>query len=318
MKKFPLYVLMACAVTGCAPRNASRDKVVKETYYHRYGVTLPEKEWHDRGMNGQVVTTLDNGVTVTRTFSEGVLDGQVLSTFPHSKIVEQEEAYVKGNLIKRKLYYPSGSPKFEEEFLSPEAKLVTSWYEDGIPLLVESYIEDKLVEGKYFTPTYEEASAVVNGDGTRIFRDHYGMILSTDIIHGGEMVESTTYHPNGVPKTITPYVRGKIEGTRRTFRPGGEPKTVEEWLSGLQEGITLVFENGERIARIPYHHGEKHGIEKRYSEAERVVEEITWEEGKRQGPTHVFVEGNVKTEWYFDDKIVSKAGYDIMRNPAVR
>ncbi len=321
MNKTLFFLLGSFVITlaGCSPsRFSPRHDVVCQNYYHTYGVEVSEDEWRERGSNGEITRTLDNGITERRSFKKGVPHGLTTYTFPHSSLLEREEVYHEGTLTKRVIHYPSGTPYQCEEWPNQEEYAFTTWYEDGTPLFAEYYNENLLVSGEYFPLHHDEPDTIItNGDGIRTLRDHYGLLLAKEEFHAGERTLTTEYYPTGTPKRVTPYAQRKIEGERKLFLPGGEPHTIEKWTNGIQEGTTLVFENGALQARIPYKKGKKHGVEKHYDLNNNVVEEITWEGGKRQGPTHIVVRDHVKTEWYYDDQLVSKASYEAQIHPFV-
>ena len=79
----------------------------------------------------------------------------------------------------------------------------------------------------------------------------------------------------------------------------------------MQHGKTTLFRGGEKYAEVPYVYGKKHGIERRYRDGNAVVEELTWENDLLHGPYHTYLNGNVKTEWYFYGDRVSKATFDV-------
>jgi len=142
----------------------------------------------------------------------------------------------------------------------------------------------------------------------------YGQLISTDTIENGQMVLRQTYHPNGSPREMIPYQNGLVDGVKRTYLPAGEPDTFEQWVNGQQDGVTVVFQHGEKFAEVPYVNGEKHGVECRLKDGKTKVQEITWNNGQMSGPSTTYVGDNVKTDWYFKGKPVSKADYEFMSN----
>jgi len=128
----------------------------------------------------------------------------------------------------------------------------------------------------------------------------------------------TISYPSGTLKEVVSYKDGEIEGMRRTFGPAGEPLTVEEWKGGKQEGLTVVFQNGEKVSEIFYKEGRKEGLERRYKSGEILVEEITWQEDVRHGPSTLHLAGQEETEWFFEGKEVSHARYDRLSIPQLR
>lgn len=295
------------------------DDVVDETYVHRYGVAVPQEQWASSGAHGQVITTLKNGVVVSKTYNAGTLDGDTTYTFPHSETIQKVEMYSQGTLLKEVTHYLSGAPYQDITYQSPNKKLIMTWYESGSPQSKEEYQNDTiLVNGEYYTPSHQLESRVDNGEGSRTNRDGYGQLISLDSIQNGQMALSTTYHPNGSPKALTPYKNGKIEGERKTYLPAGEPDTNEQWVAGVQHGTSLIYQNGEKYAEVPYVAGKKEGTERRYRDGSTLVEEIPWVDGQKHGVGKTFIGNAVKSNWYFDDKAVSKGDYDLLSNPLVK
>ena len=309
--KISLALATMVGITSCHRREGSRHDVVYETYVHRYGVEVPQDNWTSSGKHGQVISTLKNGVVVCKSYNSGILEGNTTYSYPHSETIEKVQEYIQGILTKETCHYFSGAPKQEILIKGANKRSITHWYENGIPQSQEDYENGLLIKGNYFNPHHQLESEVVNRDGTRIIRDNYGIILSTDTIKNGEMVLRTTYHPNGNPRALTPYVNGVIEGQRKTFLPGGEPNSSETWLNGIQEGITVVFQNGEKHAEVPYVRGDINGVERRYRDGTNVIQEITWMDNMRHGPTTTYVGNTANTEWFFQDRKMSKSQYDI-------
>lgn len=310
MKRWVLSGLVAVTLLGCSKKHECERGVVQSSYVHKYGLTMSQDDWEARGGDGQVVTILHDGVTVTKNCQDGVLDGDTTYTFPHSQTFSRVETYRQGALAKQVDNFASGLPMREEEMTASGSNIVTSWYETGKPQAVEEYSAGRLVMGKYYDASGNNDAEVMNGEGTRKRRDGYGQLLSSDTIQNGEKVMRITYHPNGAPKEQTPYKNGLVNGSKKTFLPGGEPNTIESWVQGEQQGITLVYRNGEKYAEVPYQHGVKMGVERRYKDGSVLQEEITWFADQRQGPTNVYVNDVVQTHWYYQGKMVSKVAYE--------
>lgn len=311
MKAIPYLALLLLA-TACSSHRD--DDVVSETYVHRYGVPLPADEWEDRGQQGQVVSARKDGVVVSRTYETGILHGETTYTYPHRDTIEKREFYDQGNVTQEVWNYSNGLPYKQVTHNSPTHQETTVWYENGVPQSQESYQNDKLVAGEYFTPSHVQEGIVDNQNGTRIKRDRFGNLESVDEIKEGSMSQRTTYHPNGTPEAVTPYVQGEPEGQRLTYHPGGEPATIESWKKGEQHGNTAVFQDGERVADVPYVNGQRHGTEYRYRDGEHVAEEVTWVKDVRHGPTQSYVGNTKNTSWYFQGKPVNKQTFDAMSN----
>lgn len=314
------FAVTALTFSGCQTqeRYYSAPEIVDETYVHRYGVPVSPEDWSASGNYGQIVSTLANGVVVTKSYQAGVLDGDTTYSYPHSSAIEKVESYMNGVLQKESVYYISGAPKQETIYHNPQNRTVTSWYESGITKSKEDFQGNLLFQASYYGQNNQIESQVVNYNGTRTRRDDYGLLVSVDTIDKGQQTLRTTYHQNGSPKEVIPYANNQVHGLVKTYLPAGEPLTVEEWSHGIQSGKTTEFFNGEKAADSTYVNGQKHGIEKRYRDGHQVVQEISWVDGQKHGPANSFI-GNVsKTDWYWQDKPVSKPNYDMLNGQAPR
>lgn len=298
----------------CASCQRGSQDVVSETYVHRYGVQLPAQDWAARGQSGQVVSVRKDGVVETRSYDAGILHGECYYSYPHREAIQTREQYDQGNLVKEVVNYPNGAPQTQTVHSGPTQQEVTYWYENGVPKGNEIYENGLLLKGEYFTYNHEKESAVDDYNGIRTNRDSFGQLMSRDDIQNGQLLRRTTYHPNGAPQSITPYVNGVIQGQKLTYQPAGEPDTVEEWVGGVQQGNTEVYLTGEKFADVPYRNGQKNGVEKRYRDGEVLVEEINWVQGVQHGPSISYVGGEPRTDWYFQGRKVSKSAYDALKN----
>lgn len=314
MKRQRLFCVLVGFVllTGCQQRCC--DDVVCETYVHRYGVPLAPQDWSERGQHGQVISIRKDGVVISKTYESGVLNGDTTYTFAHKDLVEKKEVYCQGNLTQTVYYYPSGMPQRQITFEQPDTERVLTWYESGAPQSKELYFGGLLVQGEYLNPSQQQESAVIDQNGLRTLRDDYGQLLSVDEIRDGQMTLRRTFHPNGAPAAVTPYVNNAVEGKRWTYQMGGEPATIEEWRGNYQHGNTEVFENGEKVSDLPYVMGQAHGIERRYRNGQQLVQENNWVQGRRHGPSYTYVNDTTQTDWYFKDRKVNRGTYEALCN----
>ena len=310
----PLIMLACVTLAGCRAHQGQYE-VVKATYMHKYGIPVTKSAWEEQGRDGQTVALRKDGVTITTTYSKGQAHGPTTYSYPNSSTVRTCETYSRGKLVSTRENYPSGVPLKEETFEDNALVNLTRWYEDGTPQVNELYQDTFLFSGEYRTPLNVVESRVEDGHGTRICRSNEGDLISRDTIHNGQMTERITYFANGDPSVITPYENGAIHGTRLTFIQGGLPSTAEQWVHGTQEGLTVVYQNGEKIAEVNFHHGKKNGIELRYRDGSILMEEVSWKDNVKHGPRKLYVDGAAKTEWYHFGDLVSRPTYERMNLP---
>lgn len=322
---FSLVGLAALSITvtacGGGRGNYQDCNVVGETYVHKYGVAVPSDYWASSGEHGAVISTMADGVVVSRGYSSGTLDGETTYTYPHSSQIQKSESYQMGILVKETEFFFDGTPKRETVYNSPSPGMrsIGTWYLSGTPRSIEHYTDDQLVSGQYFTSLNQRDALVENGQGSRLMRDDYGQLIATDTVENGQMVLRQTYHPNGSPRETIPYQNEQVYGVKRTYQPAGEPDTVEQWVNGQQEGVSVVYQHGEKFAEVPYVNGEKHGIEYRYRDGKTRVQDVSWNSGQMHGPTTTYVGDTMKTEWYYKGRVTTKADYEFMTNkPVVR
>lgn len=309
---FCLSILLV--MTSCQTKSSRCDEVICETV-HRYGVPLDPQDWTARGQDGQVVSMRKDGVTVTRTYDAGVLHGECTYTFPHRNVIQKKEIYDQGTLKQEIDHYAGGLPQRQMTYETPARQTTIIWYENGAPQCREEYENSHLVQGEYYNHQSQVESRIEDSNGWRTCRNGLGQLQSMDTIQNGQMLLRTTYHPNGTPAQLTPYVNAVIEGQRRTFLAGGEPATVEEWKDNVQHGTTTVFEHGEKWAEVPYVNGSRHGIERRYREEQTVAQEIPWIQGQRHGPCYTYINDSTQEDWYFRDrKVPNQATYEMLSN----
>jgi len=314
--------ILAVTTTACSGNRVNyEEQVIDETYVHKYGVAVPSDYWTSSGEHGAIVSTMGDGVVVSRSYSAGTLDGDTTYTYPHSSQIQKTETYRMGNLVKVTEFFFDGTPKQEAAYQSPSPEMttITTWYLGGTPRSTERYTDRQLVSGEYYTALNQKDALVENYQGTRLVRDDYGQITATDTIRNGQMELRQTYHPNGSPKETIPYVNGLPEGVKRTYQPAGEPDTVEQWANGKQHGMTVIYQHGEKLAEVPYVNGEKHGIEYRYRDGATKVQQISWDAGDMHGPATTYIGDTAKTEWFYRDEPTTKTDYEFRTNkPIVR
>lgn len=312
MKRFIPFVLPLLALFAVGCHNSSRDsedQVVSKRFIHKYGYDVSKEEWETASYPGQVITTLRNGITVTASYEDGILNGPTTYTYPHSQTTESLNIYERGNLVKKTSYNIRGVPQKEEVFLSPSHVKVTRWYTAGTPLSVEEYHNTELLEGEYYNRNNEVEFRVSKGSGMRITRDQHEQMVAKETIENGYPVLRETFHPHGVPHAIIPLSGGKIHGEKRIFAPSGEPISSETYKLSVLNGPATYFQNGCRYLEVSYKNGLRHGAERHFVDGETIVEETQWYEGNKHGSSIVFFDGMSKTRWYYNNTPVTKERY---------
>lgn len=312
MRHYPFFLFLF-TLASCV-RQASEQPpviVVDQQYVHRYGVTIPKHQWEEEGQVGTIVTTREDGVTVTQTFQHGNLEGETRTTFPFSSDVEKIELFSQNELLKETLFYPSGAYKRVKTFnCADHTVTIQSWYENGRVQSFEKLSGGLLVYGEYYSPQGERLTSISEGSGARIVHDTVGIPQLVEEVEAGKVQYRTTLYADGLPKEIDPYLNGVVEGQRKTYYPGGEPKTIETWKGGKQQGITLVFKDGEKLQEIPYVNGMKNGKGKVFKDGAIVIQEPTWKDDQLHGPCILYLDDRKTTEWYFKGRRVTKAYYN--------
>lgn len=303
-------------LTGCQ-MTRENDTVVAKRYIHRYGVDVSADEWLEQGQTGQVIEVLQDGVTVTTSYRNGVMDGTVSYSFPHRQTVERLHVYAEGVLQKVQLFFPSGRLREEEEYFNA-TKCCRGFYENTTLRYFEYYDASRLIEGKYYALDQIIESEVISGSGKRTQRDAFGQLLYVDTIEDGALALRTYQHPNGIPRACIPYFEEKVQGVVRTYMPGGDPQTIEHWVNGEQHGLTTYYTEGNCVGEVYYDRGKRVGIEKRFApESKQLVEEITWANGERHGPSYSYLQGQKIDTWYYRGKKVSKGTFDHLNAPVL-
>jgi antitoxin component YwqK of YwqJK toxin-antitoxin module len=294
-----LPLFLACQKTGQECDCASRQ------YIHKYGFHLTEKEWKEREKDGQIVTRLKNGITITNNYAEGLLQGASTVTYSHSPIVQKRYEYDLGDLIKCTLYDPQGIPMEEVSFEGDNRKTLTFWNEKGVPLSIEEYEEGLLLEGQYFNQKHELEATIEEGVGTRLHRDHKGLLLSKDSFKDGKLASRTTFHPDGRVALSLTYQDYKPHGKHLSYAPNGDLFLERNWENGVLQGPVISYFNGKKVREIPYVKGEKEGIEKQFNDQDSLIAEIHWNKDQKHGSSHYYQNENTQIQWFFHDEAVS-------------
>lgn len=303
----PSFILL----TSCQ-NSGSFDQVVSQTFVHKYGFETTPEEWEAREQDGQVVSMLKNGVKVTRSYQNGQLHGPTTYTFPHSSVVEKLLVYDLGTLLKESINDPAGVPIKEEVYEFDNRIIISFWDQKGVPLSVEEYDDEILMDGKYYNPEHELEGEVVEGFGEKIKRDRSGLLISRDIIQNGVIASRMTFHPNGNIQTISHYHDYQLHGEQRKFTASGRPLMELNWNHGVLDGSKIIYRNNAKVAEIPYINGQKHGTELHFDDLGNLIAEIEWRNDKKHGMSKLFSEETTDTEWYFKGKAVSKERFKVL------
>jgi antitoxin component YwqK of YwqJK toxin-antitoxin module len=307
-----LIVCGACSLSmfSCSQPSLPPQEVVKTTYYHTYGPQIAESDWQTRGATGEVVEILKNGVEVRREYVGGVLHGTSSWTFPHTKVIDRIEQYKNGSRVLAARNYASGSPEFQEEWLDDDHTVVRAWYNDGSPRLIEECRGSFLIAGQYFTIDGDIESSVAAGTGMKIERSQHGDMINRKQLKAGDVIVTESFYPNGQLREVIAYQGGDRHGQGRRYSESGEPISIEQWAQGVLNGAQLFFEGGQPVRQVSYAMGKKEGLELHFRPGtEEVVEEISWRQDKRHGPSKTYLADQTLTEWYWRGSQVSEQQY---------
>lgn len=313
MNRITLVSIASLSLASCYNQTAS-DQVVSQKYVHKYGFDVSAAEWEARTSDGQVVSTLKNGVTITRSYENGQLHGTTTHTFPHSEVIEKALVYDQGTLLKETLYDSSGMPVREDLYEFDNRNVITLWDEKGVPLSVEEYNNGVLLDGKYYSTDHRLEASVEAGQGERVKRDRTGLLISRDRMEDGLIVERTTYHPTGEIHSISHYNDYQLHGEQLKFTATGKPLMNLQWQNGILEGVKTVYRNGFKIAEIPYVNGQKHGTEHHFDDLGNLTADIKWRHDKKHGCSKYYTDEAIETEWFFSGHAVNEQRFDFLDN----
>lgn len=302
-------------LSGCVSNDLD-NTVLSQKFIHKYGFDISEQEWTSRDQEGQIVSTLKNGVKVAASYENGILHGSTTHTFPNSSLVEHLFVYDQGTLIKEVLNDSEGVPIHEIAYEFDNRKIVTCWDKNGAPLSIEEFDSDLLVEGSFFTPEHELEGVVEGGFGEKFRRDRSGLLVSRELIENGVVSRITTYHPTGHIHAISNYHDYQLHGEQKKFTSLGKPLMDLHWDHGMLEGLKIVYRDGVKTAEIPYVQGHKHGKEIHFDDAGQKTAEITWKNDKKWGSSRFFANGTEEIQWFYNGAVVSEEKFDMLTERA--
>lgn len=313
MKRIGLPLLLSSGflMTACQNHGAF-DQVISQKYVHKYGFDVSAEEWDERYQDGLVIEDLKNGVRITRCYENGKLHGTTSHTFPNSPVVEKALVYAQGNLLKETLYDPQGMPIREDLYEFEDRHMITLWSDHGVPLSIEEYENEILINGSYYTTEHELEARVEGGYGYRMRRTRDGDIISRDQMQNGLIAQRTTYHPNGEIHTVSNYSDYQLHGPQFKFTAQGRPLMELSWNHGILDGTKVIYRNGLRVAEIPYEQGQKQGIETHYDDLGNMISQTLWKDDKKHGCCKSFTEESVDSDWFFQGMLVDKDRFDLL------
>jgi antitoxin component YwqK of YwqJK toxin-antitoxin module len=225
----------------------------------------PSRAWDEEG-----------NVSGEFTYSKGALDGDVVYYHKNGRI--WKKAPFKGGLVDgtEQIFLDDGT-LFQETTYSQnkkEGQSVRYWNVDQIASQ-ETYIQDRLIEGKYYDLKGCPVSEVTKGCGNRAlfsktalselheYRNGIeeglvqvfsasGLLLSSHEVqnqlkHGDEIIYYTTpvITGNPQPKVLITWTRGMIQGIVKTWYPNGIIESQREMSNNQKNGIlTTWYEDG--------------------------------------------------------------------------
>jgi antitoxin component YwqK of YwqJK toxin-antitoxin module len=308
MKKC-LFIFPTLLVIGCSQQNKS--DVVTQNFYHKYGFQVPKSEWELRHKNGKVISLLENKVTVTENYSNGVLDGTTTKSFPNETTIQKKLVYAQGMLLKEILYDKQGLPLWEKDYEFENRMIKTTWDKKGIPLSIEEFVEGKLLEAKYFDKDHNQEASIENGYGIKIKRNRSSQLLYKEFIEEGNLIKRITYHPNGKIHTESLYKELELDGLQKSFDTEGRILSEIHWNQGVYHGDRIYYNKGQKIQFTPFVFGKKHGKELLYHKG-RLVAEIQWKQGIKHGSARYYSDNHTKIEWFFNDKNVTRNQFETL------
>ncbi len=315
MKRLSVSLLVSSGlILSSCQSNSALDQVVSQQFVHKYGFTVSPEEWEERSQDGQVVEELKNGIKVTRSYENGVLHGPTTFTFARSPVVEKLLSYDQGVLLKETVFDMKGIPIREDLYEFDDRNIITLWSDRGIPLSVEEYENEVLIEGKYFTPDHDIEAKVENGYGYRVKRTREGLLVSKDQMKNGLIAERTTFHPNGEIHTISHYHDYQLHGSQMKYSASGRPLMELSWNHGVLDGHKVIYRNGIRVAEIPFVNGVKHGTELHYDDLGNLISETAWRNDKKHGCCKSYTEDSADADWYHNGMLVDAQKFVLLEN----
>lgn len=303
MLKVVLAAISLLCITSCTKESDSG--AVSQRFIHKYGFAVSEKEWQERNKEGKVISSLPNGVTETKSYSNGVLHGETTYTFQNSEIIEKRCLYDQGTLIKETLYDTAGTPYTENAYEFDNRVITTSWFENGAPCSIEEFDKDLLMSGQYFSIQHQKESSIENGSGIKTKRDRKGALIAKEEFSQGLLIKRTNFHANGTAQSISHYKNSELHGNQTTYSEIGTLLTEVTWNEGNMDGTKYVYLNEKKQKEIPYTNGQKNGLEVHYDQAGNVVAQLQWDNGQQHGSTKYYYPEHTEIKWFYRGEYVT-------------
>lgn len=311
--KFKFFCMLGLLGLLSSCNDKKDTDVVSQRFVHKYGFDVSESEWSSRNKEGQVITTLKNGVTQSITYKNGIYHGPFTLTFPFSTVLQEKSEYNEGTLVKKTVYELSGLPIQETVFETDGKKIITVWDMSGVPLSMEEYSGQLLMSARYYNSQNEIEATIIDGNGTRIKRDRTSLLLSKEKVENGQIVKRTTFHPNGVVQSHCSFIDYKQNGLMETFSPSGKLLSRSHWKNGELNGVQSFYKDDKILSEIHYLSGKKHGLEKEYDNKGYVVKEINWANDKRHGTSRYTVNDVSDMQWFWKGNVVERKKYQMLK-----
>ena len=191
----------------------------------------------------------------------------------------QDAALEGGSLL---ILFPNGSPMRLESYKDskPNGKFMT-WYTDGTVQSEESFVDEKLLQGKYFSADGTLIAEVRDGRGKRIefepAEDGRTFVprTETEYVDGLKDGKKTSFSWEAGRVLGEVYFRkGVKSGPTKAWARNGQLTLQENYLDGRKHGESIFWhDNGNPLFTAQYDHGVQVGISSRYAKNGQKIEE---------------------------------------------
>jgi len=140
-------------------------------------------------------------------------------------------------------------------------------------------------------------------------KDASGNLSQSGMVEDGMPVGNwAEYYPNGLVKSVTPYVKGKKEGLAIEINSSGQLEKRMMYHNGQLNGEYKEFRYTTLKEERHYQNGKLEGIVKVYYDNGKIMEEGAYQNGTRHGVSKWYdQEGNVTIEYeYKNGELIKK------------